>query len=294
MVAKVFAALCMLIASSAAASSCASETSTATEDETSLIQIEQHVKKGKVVLQEKSLEKAHANVSRAAANATSNATKIKQLANATTNTTKMEHAAEKTDAAAQEKSLYQEFQKEIVFEFHRFANNEPADEKRHKNKFIMSILEVFIVFGILGVDRCYMGQICCGLFKGLTLGGLGFWAMIDYFTFCYNSVLMKREISMIGFDAKWDEGSVTPAWWVSTIFLTMWLIMCISACIGGCIKKLQEDKERPPLRTHHYSQPMRVESRSPLGSRSPSVIRSPVGSRPTSQSRVIMGSGRFN
>lgn len=48
-----------------------------------------------------------------------------------------------------------------------------------KNPVIALLLSLF--FGCLGIDRFYNGQIGLGIGKLLTLGGLGFWAIIDWF-----------------------------------------------------------------------------------------------------------------
>merc|ERR1712228_1107580 len=37
-----------------------------------------------------------------------------------------------------------------------------------------------LIFGCCGLDRCLMGQVCCGCVKCLTLGGLGLWVTVDY------------------------------------------------------------------------------------------------------------------
>ena len=41
------------------------------------------------------------------------------------------------------------------------------------------ILSIFL--GCLGIDRFYIGDIGLGIFKLITCGGFGFWAIIDWF-----------------------------------------------------------------------------------------------------------------
>lgn len=48
-----------------------------------------------------------------------------------------------------------------------------------KNKNWVLTLVMSVVFGWLGVDRFMLGYIWLGILKLITLGGLGFWWMID-------------------------------------------------------------------------------------------------------------------
>lgn len=41
------------------------------------------------------------------------------------------------------------------------------------------LLVMSVIFGWLGVDRFMMGKIGTGILKLITLGGLGFWWLID-------------------------------------------------------------------------------------------------------------------
>lgn len=51
-------------------------------------------------------------------------------------------------------------------------------ELRMKNRGITFALAFFLP----GIDRMYLGEIGIGVLKILTLGGLGFWSLIDLFT----------------------------------------------------------------------------------------------------------------
>lgn len=66
-------------------------------------------------------------------------------------------------------------------------NLEEADEQRF---FLMStqeyrnpvmVLVVSLLVGSLGIDRFLIGQTGLGVAKLLTCGGLGFWAIVDWF-----------------------------------------------------------------------------------------------------------------
>merc|ERR1719161_2863430 len=59
------------------------------------------------------------------------------------------------------------FVDELEYELHG-AKTPPM-----KNKVVLVLLTG--IFGLCGVDRCYMNQLLCGVAKGLTLGGCGVW-----------------------------------------------------------------------------------------------------------------------
>jgi TM2 domain-containing membrane protein YozV len=49
--------------------------------------------------------------------------------------------------------------------------------------FLLSLL-----FGCFGVDRFYLGSPVLGLIKLITLGGLGFWWLLDLILLCLNQM----------------------------------------------------------------------------------------------------------
>jgi len=62
---------------------------------------------------------------------------------------------------------------------HRRLEFQMAYQSRKKDRTTALLLSLF--FGSIGVDRFYLGQTGLGLLKLFTLGGCGFWAIIDWF-----------------------------------------------------------------------------------------------------------------
>ncbi len=57
------------------------------------------------------------------------------------------------------------------------------------------ILPAFLLclfFGVLGIHRFYVGKIWTGILQILTLGGLGFWALIDFIMLIVGSFTDKE------------------------------------------------------------------------------------------------------
>jgi TM2 domain-containing membrane protein YozV len=95
------------------------------------------------------------------------------------------------------------------------------------NKVVLLLIEGFF-FGMCGVDRCYAGQTCLGVFKGLTLGGLGVWAFLDWLLIMINCLISTNQLTWLGYNLKFEESSVAPAFWVA-------LILClIKLIVGPC------------------------------------------------------------
>lgn len=76
---------------------------------------------------------------------------------------------------------------------------------REKNKLTLAILE-FSLLGICGIDRCYMGQTCLGILKGLTLGGLLVWFVIDWLVIIIVNFTFCRDFQVLGYRAQFTGG----------------------------------------------------------------------------------------
>jgi len=62
------------------------------------------------------------------------------------------------------------------------------------------LLSLFL--GVLGADRFYLGKIGTGMLKGLTLGGLGIWWLIDLFLVFYNNQKDDKGNDLVGQDSR--------------------------------------------------------------------------------------------
>eukprot|EP00930_Biecheleria_cincta_P068256 TRINITY_DN5549_c3_g1_i1.p1 TRINITY_DN5549_c3_g1~~TRINITY_DN5549_c3_g1_i1.p1 ORF type:complete len:406 (-),score=97.09 TRINITY_DN5549_c3_g1_i1:115-1332(-) len=96
-----------------------------------------------------------------------------------------------------------------------------------RSKVILAFLNM-LGFGCLGIDRCYMGQSCAGIVKGLTLGGLGFWTFLDYIGILVSCLMKDEHINYLGYNAEFTEASIRPAFWI-----TMALVIFMCICGGG-------------------------------------------------------------
>jgi len=122
--------------------------------------------------------------------------------------------------ASSRQSLSELVFNEIEFELHR-------TDLPTKSKVALALLEGFALPALFGVDRCYMGQCCIGTIKGITLGGLGIWAFIDYFVILVNMLGKKESINAFGFNAAFWPGDLQTAFVISIVFL---VLKVFSAC----------------------------------------------------------------
>lgn len=95
-----------------------------------------------------------------------------------------------------------------------------TEETKPVNKVAVSLINI-LGFGLFGVDRCCMGQVCCGVIKGLTLGGVFVWFLIDYWAILINCLTEEKSLTWIGFNAKFEKDTIATAMWVTIILFTL-------------------------------------------------------------------------
>jgi hypothetical protein len=89
-----------------------------------------------------------------------------------------------------------------------------------KSKTTLAVIYLFSL-NICGIDRCFMGQCCVGTLKGLTLGGLGIWALIDLVIVTLNMLNKKDSIDTFGFHAEFLEETIHTAYIVTLVGLVL-------------------------------------------------------------------------
>mmetsp|Transcript_147075 Transcript_147075/g.268099 ORF Transcript_147075/g.268099 Transcript_147075/m.268099 type:complete len:373 (-) Transcript_147075:52-1170(-) len=90
-----------------------------------------------------------------------------------------------------------------------------------KSKVALAVLEGLALPACCGIDRCFMGQTVVGIIKGVTLGGLGIWMLIDYVVILINMLSYGESIHRFGFAADFEPTSINTAFVLSIVFLAL-------------------------------------------------------------------------
>mmetsp|Transcript_29939 Transcript_29939/g.55294 ORF Transcript_29939/g.55294 Transcript_29939/m.55294 type:complete len:198 (-) Transcript_29939:10-603(-) len=120
-------------------------------------------------------------------------------------------------------SLSELFVREIIFEM------SDAQRVSTKSKVMLAVLEGLGFTAMLGIDRCYMGQALVGIIKGITFGGFGIWALVDFVAITINMFQQKDSIQSLGYNASFWPKDAVPAMWIMIAFLA---IYALAACCG--------------------------------------------------------------
>lgn len=111
-----------------------------------------------------------------------------------------------------------EQQLEHEFEFTHQARAEVVTV----SKLMLVVLTSFL--GGCGIDRCFVGSYVTGALKGLTLGGLGIWSLIDFVIVAINAFQMSPSINELGIHANFTAESISPAYTAAIVCLTFHVI----------------------------------------------------------------------
>jgi len=101
-----------------------------------------------------------------------------------------------------------------------------------KSKTVLSIIWLFGL-GQCGVDRCYMGNWCLGILKGITLGGCGIWHLIDWVIELKNFFDMGSWMDTLGIRGCFESSHLDRAWWIGLIGLILAICGCCFGGLGG-------------------------------------------------------------
>jgi len=78
-------------------------------------------------------------------------------------------------------------EKGITINITQNQTNSGGNSGNIKRKYVVALL-LSIFFGMVGVDRFYLGQVGTGILKFCTMGGAGIWWIIDIFLIATKSV----------------------------------------------------------------------------------------------------------
>lgn len=130
--------------------------------------------------------------------------------------------ATEAEVATVARPLVDLVEKKLEYELH-FTRL--PEEVPKVNKVILVLLST--ILGCLGLDRCYLASYCTGMLKGLTLGGLGIWAAIDFLIVVANGLAGSPDITVFSMRADFEEMSIKPAKIVAMVCLAYQLIQCL-------------------------------------------------------------------
>ena len=130
--------------------------------------------------------------------------------------------------------------------------NENNDENIILKKKIIKSKMVLITIalsglGVVGIDRLYSGNYILFFFKLITLGGVGFWAIIDNIRILYN-ILTLKESGIFGID-EWSDDPV------NSLLYTIFMLLLLGIIYSSVLYKLFGVKNKDVIlnsKLHNY------------------------------------------
>jgi len=108
-----------------------------------------------------------------------------------------------------------------------------------KNKLVLAMMELCLL-GICGVDRCYMGQTCLGLLKGISLGGLLIWFIVDWVVVMVVNYSFSESIQLAGFRGTFDSG-IGASFWVTLVLTNATVVILLVKVF--CRKDIEDPEQ---------------------------------------------------
>lgn len=97
----------------------------------------------------------------------------------------------------------------------------PGGSLPRTNKVWLAVIYFFHLY-FCGVDRCFLGQICIGIIKGMTLGGVGIWALLDFLIIIKSMLMQDMTLDTLGMQAQFTQDDVQVAFWITVVGLVLY------------------------------------------------------------------------
>jgi len=113
------------------------------------------------------------------------------------------------------------------------------------NKMVYVLL--CMTLGCCGCDRCFMGQICLGVCKGITGGGFLIWQFIDYFVALISALTQAEDIDMMGYHATFEKDSIHNAFYVAIFLFGINVINVLRQSSSGVQQRNSQNGQQEAL-----------------------------------------------
>merc|ERR1719215_1091525 len=100
------------------------------------------------------------------------------------------------------------------------------------DKVVLMLMQILPLY-VCGIDRCYMGSYGTGILKGMTLGGLGIWVIIDWLIFIPNAIEGLTTIDSMGVKATFSGNSLAGGHWLGYLAVVAMVLKMAATAVGG-------------------------------------------------------------